>query len=106
MVGDQQFCLECSIYIMGCSAQPSRAIRYSSMALALTRFLLKNTPKSSTEATKKLRKNVADALFLRAKALLTANRPQLAKRDVMILAAVDKSRSVSKIDVHLLHYFQ
>jgi hypothetical protein len=89
-----------------CSAQPSRGIRYSSMALALTRFLLKNTPKSSTEATKKLRKNVADALFLRAKALLTANRPQLAKRDVMILAAVDKSRSVSKIDVHLLHYFQ
>eukprot|EP01038_Epipyxis_sp_PR26KG_P014779 gene14779-19861_t len=70
--------------------QTGWSIRYASMALALLLSLSHAEDYSDVKSSKK---QLGDAYYFRAKALITANRPQLAMKDMIQLIRYDQPRA-------------
>lgn len=83
------------------SNAPGWAVKWSSMAIATTQFIIQNnsdrasSSSSSSNGLTQLHKQLADAYYVRAFAYLTAGRPNLASRDGTALAVYDTTRSQS-----------
>lgn len=74
------------------TSTPGWAVKWSSMALATTRFIIDNQDQDEAYITQ-LHKQLVDAYFIRASAYLAAGRPNLASRDGAAMAQYDVARA-------------
>lgn len=84
-------------------SRPSHAVRYASLSLTLIQLLERlsmetrgtdTAPEAiaSLVTSERLRKCAADVLLIRARALLSINRPKMASNDAARLKAIDEQR--------------
>ena len=94
---DRDLQRSCYLNLARCSTKRKDfgwSVRFSSIAFAITRVVDCNYCNSAKDDSK-WNKMMADALFLRGKALLSSWRPKLAKNDAKILEEFDESKARS-----------